>query len=114
MGDALIFVRTATFNMDVASFFTKWMRDVTDGQTAAGAFGDVSPSVFESGAPAWGDAWEDIETTDYAVQLNYTVNNFTIFGKFTGTDGDAEVETDVNNNEPRFLVGVTTTLPWGE
>ncbi|MES1262976.1 MAG: TorF family putative porin, partial [Peristeroidobacter soli] len=63
---------------------------------------------------AWGDAWEDLETTDYAVQLNYSVNNFTIFGKFTGTDGDAEVTTDVNNNEARFLVGVMTTLPWSK
>src|SRR5262245_20962734 len=69
--------------------------------------------VFHAGY-AWGDAWEDLETTDYAVQLNYTVNNFTIFGKFTGTDGDAEVTTDVNNNEARFLVGVMTTLPWGK
>ena len=34
MGDAHIFVRTATFNMDVASFFTKWTRDVDDGQTS--------------------------------------------------------------------------------
>jgi uncharacterized protein (TIGR02001 family) len=63
---------------------------------------------------AWGDGWDDIETTDYAIQANYTVGNFTIFGKFTGTDSDAEIETDVNNNEPRFLVGVMTTFPWGD
>jgi uncharacterized protein (TIGR02001 family) len=69
--------------------------------------------VFHAGY-AWGDFWEDAETVDYAVQLNYTVNNFTIFGKFTGTDGDAEVKEDVFNNEPRFLVGVMTTLPWGK
>ena len=77
------------------------------------AINDAVSLVFHAGY-AWGDAWDDIETVDYAVQLNYSINNFTIFGKFTGTDGDAEVETDVNNNEPRFLVGVTTTLPWGE
>jgi len=76
---------------------------------------DAVSLVFHAGY-AWGDAWEDadIETIDYAVQLNYAVNNFTIFGKFTGTDGDGEVEDDVFNNEPRFLIGVTTTLPWGE
>ena len=74
---------------------------------------DAVSLVFHAGY-AWGDAWEDIETTDYAVQLNYAVKNFTIFGKFTGTDGDAEVTTDVNNNEARFLVGVMTTFPWGE
>lgn len=65
MGDALIFVRTATFNMDVASFFTKWTRDVDDGQTAAGAFGDVSPSVFQNGTPAWGDAGTIVPWTIY-------------------------------------------------
>ena len=62
---------------------------------------------------AYGDGWDEIETTDYAVQLNYTAGNFTIFGKFTGTDGDAEIDTDVNNNEPRFLIGASTTFPWG-
>jgi alpha-L-rhamnosidase len=65
MGDALIFVRTATFNMDVASFFTKWTRDVDDGQSAAGAFGDVSPSVFQMGTPAWGDAGVIVPWTIY-------------------------------------------------
>jgi alpha-L-rhamnosidase len=65
MGDALIFVRTATFNMDVASFYTKWMRDVDDGQTPAGAFGNVSPSVDQSGTPAWGDAGVIVPWTIY-------------------------------------------------
>jgi alpha-L-rhamnosidase len=65
MGDALIFVRTATFNMDVASFFTKWTRDVDDGQTAGGAFGNVSPSVDNSGTPAWGDAGVIVPWTMY-------------------------------------------------
>jgi uncharacterized protein (TIGR02001 family) len=63
---------------------------------------------------AWGDAWEDIETTDFAIQANFTAGNFTLFAKFTGTDGDLEVETDENNNEPRILVGAMTTFPWGE
>ncbi len=65
MGDALIFVRTATFNMDVASFFTKWTRDVDDGQTQAGAFGNVSPNVDQSGTPAWGDAGVIVPWTMY-------------------------------------------------
>lgn len=63
---------------------------------------------------AWGDGWDGIETTDYAIQANYTISNFTIFGKFTGTDSDDKIETDVNNNEPRVLVGVMTTFPWGD
>jgi uncharacterized protein (TIGR02001 family) len=65
---------------------------------------------------AWGDAWEDNELFDYAVQANYVAGHFTIFGKFTGTDasGDLKVTSDENNNEPRFLVGVMTTFPWGD
>jgi len=57
MGDAEIFVRTATYNADVASFFTKWMVDVDDGQQSDGSFGDVSPNTGGGhAAPAWGDA----------------------------------------------------------
>jgi uncharacterized protein (TIGR02001 family) len=66
---------------------------------------------------SWGDYWEDQgggEVTDYAVQGNFSAGNFTIFGKFTGTDGGAEIDDDFFNNEPRFLVGVMTTFPWGD
>jgi uncharacterized protein (TIGR02001 family) len=65
---------------------------------------------------AWGDAWDENELFDYAVQANYVAGNFTLFGKFTGTDasGAMKVTSDENNNEPRFLVGVMTTLPWGK
>src|SRR5215204_3144590 len=43
MGDAQVFVRTASFNMDVAAFFEKWMADVQDAQSPEGAFPDVAP-----------------------------------------------------------------------
>ena len=42
MGDAQVFVRTATYNADVAAFFTKWLVDVDDAQSPDGAFTDVS------------------------------------------------------------------------
>lgn len=58
MGDAQVFARTACFNMDTAAFFTKWLRDVVDAQSAKGGFPDVAPRIvdFSDGAPAWGDA----------------------------------------------------------
>ncbi len=59
MGDAQIFVRTSSFNMDVSSFMTKWMYDVVDAQAPDGAFMDTSPFVDKNGtfgAPGWGDA----------------------------------------------------------
>lgn len=60
LGDAQVFVRTAAFNMDVAAFFWKWMRDVTDTQSPRGAYSAVAPSpgtfTLTDGGPAWADA----------------------------------------------------------
>src|SRR5215210_6565260 len=72
MGDAQVFVRTASFNMDVAAFFEKWMVDVEDAQSPEGAFPDVAPLLTGSGlmdlsrgAPAWGDAGIIVPWTIY-------------------------------------------------
>ena len=68
MGDAQVFVRTATYNADVAAFFTKWMVDVDDGQTAAGSFADVNPNTMGANSvPAWGDAGVICPWTIYEV-----------------------------------------------
>jgi alpha-L-rhamnosidase len=66
MGDAQVFLRTASYNMDVAAFFTKWMIDVEDAQTPEGVFPDVAPRLREGenfvgldklcGAAGWADA----------------------------------------------------------
>lgn len=57
LGDAQVFVRTATTNMDVAVFFRKWMVDVADAQRPDGAFSDVAPhaSLLTGSTPAWAD-----------------------------------------------------------
>jgi alpha-L-rhamnosidase len=68
MGDAQVFVRTATYNADVAAFFTKWLVDVDDGQNLAGSFSDVSPNTMgANGVPAWGDAGVICPWTIYEV-----------------------------------------------
>src|SRR5262249_2464559 len=61
MGDAEVFVRTATYNGVVAAFFRKWLVDVGDAQRADGAYTDVCPSPRGKGAgncgvPGWADA----------------------------------------------------------
>ncbi|HEX3628774.1 MAG TPA: family 78 glycoside hydrolase catalytic domain [Verrucomicrobiae bacterium] len=66
MGDAQVFLRTASYNMDVAAFFTKWIVDVEDAQTADGIFPDTAPRLREGenyiglgrlvGAAGWADA----------------------------------------------------------
>ena len=104
--------------------FKQWYADKLYDSDFSGAYtegnytvpiGDKFSLAFHAGY-AWGDAWDDNELFDYAVQGNYTAGNFTIFGKFTGTDasGDFKFTSDENNNEPRFLVGVMTTLPWSK
>ncbi len=59
-GDAQVFWRTGSYNADIAAFGRKWLRDVVDGQTAEGAFGNTAPSMpgpsMGPGAPGWGDA----------------------------------------------------------
>jgi len=68
-GDAQIFIRTATYNMDVSAFFTKWLVDLEDAQTPEGAFPDVAPHkvAMGSGVPAWGDAGVICPWTIYEV-----------------------------------------------
>ena len=45
-GDAQVFSRTAAFNMDVAGFFTKWLKDVAADQFASGSVPHVIPNVL--------------------------------------------------------------------
>lgn len=61
MGDILAFAPTACSNMDMAAFYTKWLRDTRDAQATDGRFADFSPQPYDpnvrfSGVPAWGDA----------------------------------------------------------
>jgi len=57
MGDAQIFAQTAVFNMGMGAFYTKWLQDIRDDQSTAGAFQDFVPTLQSgTGAPAWGDA----------------------------------------------------------
>ncbi len=57
-GDAQIYIRTATYNTDVAAFFTKWLVDLVDARLPDGAFPDVAPRLVapNGGTAAWGDA----------------------------------------------------------
>ncbi len=60
-GDAQVFSRTASFNMDVNNFFSKWMKDVAADQFSSGAVPHVVPNVL--GPTAGGSAgWADVAT----------------------------------------------------
>ncbi|HEY8660959.1 MAG TPA: family 78 glycoside hydrolase catalytic domain [Hanamia sp.] len=60
-GDAQVFSRTASFNMGVNNFFSKWMKDVAADQLPNGRVPHVVPNVL--GPNAGGSAgWADVAT----------------------------------------------------
>lgn len=59
MGDAQVFIRTASYNYDVLNFFKKWLNDVKAEQNKNGAVPDLVPSIYPRKpriSTAWGDA----------------------------------------------------------
>lgn len=54
-GDAQAFIGTAVYNMDVAAFFTSWMKTFNDSQDTQGGYPNVAPT-HGGVSPAWGDA----------------------------------------------------------
>lgn len=69
-GDAQIYCRTATYNADVAAFFTKWLDDLDESQLPNGAFPDYAPYPMMHGKPRRGfaTAW-----TDAGIICPYTI-----------------------------------------
>lgn len=58
-GDAQVFARTAAYNMNVAAFFSKWLKDLAADQTENGRVPFVVPNALNEGASAsagWADA----------------------------------------------------------
>lgn len=60
-GDAQVFSRTATFNMNVNNFFAKWLQDVAADQNEAGSVPFVVPNVLGAGAVG-STGWADVST----------------------------------------------------
>ena len=59
MGDAQVFWRTASYNMDLAAFSEKFAADMRIAQSPKGNFSDVTPRVgtaVSDGSPGWADA----------------------------------------------------------
>lgn len=61
-GDTQVFARTATYNFDVAGFFTKWLRDLAAEQKPDGSVPHAVPALWGrkdssvDGGAGWGDA----------------------------------------------------------
>lgn len=63
-GDAQVFSRTATFNMNVHNFFAKWLKDIAADQYADGSVPFVIPDVLRQGGSPMGGStgWADVST----------------------------------------------------
>jgi alpha-L-rhamnosidase len=57
-GDAQMFIRAATYNADVAAFYTKWLRELMESQRPSGTFPGYAPFPFQHGWD-FGTAWCD-------------------------------------------------------
>ena len=73
-GDAQAFSRTAAYNMDVSSFFAKWLKDVATDQKPGGEIPDVIPDILNRQGSAtaqpsagWGDVAVIVPWTMYLV-----------------------------------------------
>lgn len=58
-GDAQIYVRAATFNADIASFYTKWLRDLNDDQWDYGAYAAFAPRPLSRPGMHHAAGWMD-------------------------------------------------------
>lgn len=79
-GDAQAFCRTAAFNMNVSSFFTKWLKDVAADQKPGGEVPDVIPDILNkqgsfTAQPSAG--WGDVAViAPWTMYLVYGDKNF--------------------------------------
>jgi len=83
-GDAQIFARTATYNMDVQQFFTKWMNDVVDVQAQSGSFSFTAPFSIGDYSAAWSDVGIIIPWTIYKVYGDKSIieDNYSAMQKY--------------------------------
>jgi alpha-L-rhamnosidase len=79
-GDAQAFCRTAAYNMNVSSFFTKWLKDIAADQKQGGEVPDVIPDILNkqgalSAQPSAG--WGDVSViAPWTMYLVYGDKNF--------------------------------------
>jgi alpha-L-rhamnosidase len=65
-GDAQAFAPTATWNRDLATFWTKWLRDLRDSARDDGSITDIAPAMRDKpAAPGWGDVITILPWTAY-------------------------------------------------
>jgi alpha-L-rhamnosidase len=62
-GDAQVFSRTASYNMNVHAFFDKWLRDLSADQYVTGSVPKVIPNIIVAkDGPGGSTGWADVTT----------------------------------------------------
>ncbi len=73
-GDAQVFAPTACFNMDAASFYTKWMKDFMADQKEDGRVPWVIPNILDGGGgTGWSDGTAATGWADAALIIPWTI-----------------------------------------
>ncbi|MGB3800390.1 MAG: family 78 glycoside hydrolase catalytic domain [Lewinella sp.] len=118
-GDAQIYARSATYNADVASFFTKYIVDLDDAQRWYGAYPNFAPFPYsrpDQYAPAWMDVGVIMPWTSWKVYndtriVDYAWEGMTRFMEFQAdAAGDDYLRPGGGNNWGDWLsVGEKTS-----
>ena len=118
-GDAQIYARSATYNADVASFFTKYIVDLDDAQRWYGAYPNFAPFPYsrpDQYAPAWMDVGVILPWTTWKVYndtriVEYAWEGMTAFMAFQAdAAGDDYLRPGGGNNWGDWLnVGQKTS-----
>lgn len=122
-GDAQIYVRAATFNADIASFYTKWLRDLNDDQWDYGAYPAYAPRPLarpnEHHAAGWMDAgvicpwtiWQVYGDTRVITEHWRKMNDFMDWRKERDPELDGATD-DCNFGDWLSLGDVKTPIPF--
>jgi len=95
-GDAQIYCRSATYNADVAAFFTKYAIDLDDSQRWYGAYPNFAPfgySRLTQYSPAWMEAGVIIPYNNYKVYGDTRIIEY----MYTGMERFMEFEADASS-----------------
>ena len=122
MGDAQVFAQTSIFNLDMAAFYTKWIRDVRDAQAKNGRYPDFAPQPYYPGerfmnAPGWADAgvivpWRLYQNYgDTRVLEEHYASAVRFIEHIRETNPDLVWKNDVGNRYGDWLNGNTIISP---
>lgn len=98
LGDAQLFMRTASYNMDVAPFYTKWLVDVADARFGEGRLSSTAPYVRVTYAAGWGDAvvicpWQFFQIYGDTQTISNHYDTMERWLKFTESESDNGLST---------------------